>query len=155
MTYPKPHNPDATKSEQLATSIAGRFGHAIEPAISPLGYDWKIGIGLVGSFAARELFVSTMGQIYNIEDATEDSEELRQNMRDERRADGTPRYTPLVCLSLMVFYVLAMQCLSTVAIVRRETGGWKWPLFQIVYMTALAYLGALVVYQGGRLFGLS
>ena len=153
LTFPKPQNPEATDSEALAHSIGGRMGHAIEPIIAPLGYDWKIGIGLIASFAAREVFVGTMGQIYNIEDADEQSEGLREQMRNERRPDGTALFTPLVCLSLMVFYVLAMQCVSTVAIVRRETGGWTWPLFQIAYMTALAYLGALIVYQGGKLIG--
>ena len=153
LTFPKPENAEATQSEALAHSIGGRMGHAIEPVIAPLGYDWKIGIGLIASFAAREVFVGTMGQIYNIEDADEESEGLREQMRSERRADGTPLFTPLVCLSLMVFYVLAMQCVSTVAIVRRETGGWTWPLFQIAYMTALAYLAALFVFQGGKLLG--
>ena len=153
LTFPKPENPDATQSEALAHSVAGRMGHAIEPVIAPLGYDWKIGIGLIASFAAREVFVGTMGQIYNIEDADEENEGLREQMRAERRPDGTPLFTPLVCLSLMVFYVLAMQCVSTVAIVRRETGGWTWPLFQIGYMTGLAYLAALIVFQGGKLLG--
>ena len=153
LTYPKPENPEATQSEALAHSIGGRMGHTIEPVIAPLGFDWKIGIGIVASFAAREVFVGTMGQIYNIEDADEDNEELREQMRAEKRPDGSPLFTPLVCLSLMVFYVLAMQCVSTVAIVRRETGGWTWPLFQIAYMTALAYLGSLIVYQGGKLLG--
>ena len=153
LTYPKPGNPEATKSEALAHSIGGRMGHAIEPVIAPLGFDWKIGIGIVASFAAREVFVGTMGQIYNIEEADEENEGLREQMRAEKRPDGSPLFTPLVCLSLMVFYVLAMQCVSTVAIVRRETGGWTWPLFQIAYMTALAYLGSLIVYQGGKLLG--
>ncbi len=153
LTYPKPENPEATKSEALAHSIGGRMGHAIEPVIAPLGFDWKIGIGIVASFAAREVFVGTMGQIYNIEEADEENEGLREQMRAEKRPDGSPLFTPLVCLSLMVFYVLAMQCVSTVAIVRRETGGWTWPLFQIAYMTALAYLGSLIVYQGGKLLG--
>lgn len=159
MQYPKPQaaegQPEPTESEVLDHSIAGRIGHGLEPVIAPLGYDWKIGIGLVASFAAREVFVSTMGQIYNIKDADEENTDLQDQMRAETRPDGTPRYTPLVCISLMVFYVLAMQCLSTVAVVRRETGGWTWPLFQIVYMNALAYVGALVVYQGGRLLGFS
>ena len=153
LTYPKPTTPDPTPSEVLSHSIGGRIGHAIEPAIAPLGYDWKIGIGLVASFAAREVFVSTMGQIYNIEDADEQNEDLRTQMRNERRPDGTPVFTPLVCVSLMVFYVLAMQCISTVAIVRRETNSWRWPLFQIAYMTLLAWLGAFAAYQGGRLLG--
>jgi ferrous iron transport protein B len=162
LTYPKvqptAERPEPTESEQLAHSYGGRMGHFLEPAITPLGYDWKIGISLVSSFAAREVFVSTMGQIYNIEEEEDEEEDqyhakIEDQMRAEMKPDGTPRYTPLVCLSLMVFYVLAMQCLSTVAIVRRETGGWTWPLFQIGYMTVLAYLGALTVYQGGRLLG--
>ena len=156
LNYPKPASADAPPSERVSQSLGGRMGRAIEPAIAPLGYDWKIGIGIVASFAAREVFVSTMGQIYNLEDADEESDTLKEYMSAERRADGTtPIYTPLVCLSIMVFYVLAMQCISTVAIVRRETNSWRWPLFQIAYMTALAWLGAFVVYQGGRLLGFS
>jgi ferrous iron transport protein B len=153
LTYPKPANPEATESEKLEHSIGGRMGRAIEPAVAPLGYDWKIGIALVASFAAREVFVSTMGQIYNLEDVDEESESLREQMHAEKRPDGSPLFTPLVCISLMVFYVLAMQCISTVAIVKRETGGWTWPLFQVAYMTLLAWLGAFVVYQGGKLLG--
>jgi ferrous iron transport protein B len=151
-TYPK-SAPEATPSEALAHSIAGRMGHAIEPMIAPLGYDWKIGIGLIGSFAAREVFVGTMSIVYNVESDDENTEPLRETMAEEKRPDGTPVFTPLVCIGLMVFYVLAMQCISTVAIVRRETNSWRWPLFQIAYMTALAWLGAFVVYQGGRLLG--
>ena len=130
------------------------MGHALEPAIKPLGYDWKIGIGLIGSFVAREVFVSTMSIVYNVETKDkEDTSTLRETMRAERRSDGSPTFTPLVCIGLMVFYVLAMQCISTVAIVRRETNTWFWPLFQIAYMTALAWIGAFTVYQGGRLLG--
>jgi ferrous iron transport protein B len=129
------------------------MGHALEPLIKPLGYDWKIGVGLIGSFAAREVFVGTMGIVYNIEDADETTEPLRDTMHAEKRSDGQPVFTPLVCVGLMVFFVLAMQCVSTVAIVRRETNSWRWPLFQLAYMTALAWLGAFVVYQGGRMLG--
>jgi ferrous iron transport protein B len=153
LTYPKPANPEATESEALAYSLGGRMGKSIEPAIAPLGYDWKIGIALVASFAAREVFVATMGQIYNLEEVDEESEELQDQMRAATREDGTALFTPLVCISLMVFYVLAMQCISTVAIVRRETGTWRWPLFQIAYMTALAWIGSFAVYQGGKLLG--
>jgi ferrous iron transport protein B len=153
LTYPKPLHDGATPAEAIAQSYGGRMGHAIEPIVAPLGYDWKIGVGLIGSFAAREVFVGTMGIIYNIEDADETSEPLRDTMLAEKHPDGRPVFTPLVCLGLMVFYVLAMQCVSTVAIVRRETNSWSWPIFQIVYMTALAWLGAFVVYQGGRLLG--
>jgi len=152
-TYPKLADPEATPADALAHSAAGRLGRVIEPVIAPLGYDWKIGIGIISSFAAREVFVGTMAVIYSIEDGEEDTPALREAMLGEQRPDGTRTYTPLVCLSLMVFYVLAMQCLSTVAIVRRETNSWKWPLFQLAYMTLLAWIGAFVVYQGGLLLG--
>ncbi|EDY16108.1 ferrous iron transport protein B [Chthoniobacter flavus Ellin428] len=153
-TYPKPSDPKATPSEALAQSFAGRMGHAIEPAIKPLGYDWKIGIGLIGSFAAREVFVGTMSIVYSVESKDkEDIAPLRDTMTNEKRNDGSPMFTPLVCIGLMVFYVLAMQCISTVAVVRRETNSWRWPLFQIFYMTGLAWAGAFIVYQGGKLLG--
>jgi ferrous iron transport protein B len=153
LTYPKPAKSDATPAEAIAHSIGGRMGHAVEPLIRPLGYDWKIGVGLIGSFAAREVFVGTMGIIYNIEDTEKAIEPLRDTMINEKRDNGQPVFTPLVCVGLMVFYVLAMQCISTVAIVRRETNSWSWPLFQIAYMTGLAWLGAFLVYQGGHLLG--
>jgi ferrous iron transport protein B len=154
VTYPKPTDPAATKSQALAQSVAGHVGHAIEPAIAPLGFDWKIGIGLIGSFVAREVFVSTMSTVYNVEmEDKEKIEPLRDTMRDEARDDGRPVFTPLVCIGLMVFYVLAMQCISTVAIVRRETNSWRWPFFQIAYMTGLAWVAAFLVYQGGKLLG--
>jgi ferrous iron transport protein B len=154
VTYPKPSDPKTTPAEALSHSFAGRMGHAIEPVIAPLGFDWKIGIGLIGSFAAREVFVSTMSIVYNVETSEkENTEPLRDTMGHERRSDGSPVFTPLVCIALMVFYVLAMQCISTVAIVRRETNSWRWPLFQIAYMTVLAWVGAFIVYQGGRLLG--
>jgi ferrous iron transport protein B len=153
-TYPKPSDPKASPAEALSHSLAGRMGHALEPAIAPLGFDWKIGIGLIGSFAAREVFVSTMSIVYNVELADKEKiEPLRDTMRDEKRDSGRAVFTPLVCIGLMVFYVLAMQCISTVAIVRRETNSWRWPIFQIAYMTALAWLGAFIVYQGGKLLG--
>jgi ferrous iron transport protein B len=154
-TYPKPADPEAKGSERIAHSVAGRLGKAIEPVIAPLGFDWKIGIGLIGSFAAREVFVSTMGIVYSIENSGDETPitALSETMRGEKRPDGTDVYTPLTGTALMVFYVLAMQCLSTLAVVRRETNSWKWPAFQLVYMTLLAYAGALLVFQGGRLLG--
>ncbi len=153
-TYPKPKDPATSAADAIAHSYAGKMGHAIEPLIAPLGYDWKIGIGLIASFAAREVFVGTMSIVYAVEsDAEEDIAPLRDTMTAERHDDGSPVFTPLVCIGLMVFYVLAMQCISTVAIVRRETNSWRWPLFQIGYMTALAWIGAFIVYQGGRLLG--
>jgi len=152
-TYPRPSKHDASPSQALSASAAGRLGHLIEPMIAPLGYDWKIGVGVISSFAAREVFVGTMAVLYSIEGEGRDSRALREAMLAERRSDGTPVYTPLTCLSLMVFYVLAMQCLSTVAIVRRETNSWRWPLFQVAYMTALAWTAAALVFQVGRLLG--
>lgn len=150
VTYPKSDNPDP--SVAMEESIAGKVGKIIEPVIQPMGYDWKIGIGLIASFAAREVFVSTMSIIYSVEE-TEEIEPLRDRLRAEKRPDGRPVYTPRTCLSLMVFYVFAMQCLSTVAVVKRETNGWKWPLFQIAYMTLTACLGAFLVYQIGGMMG--
>jgi ferrous iron transport protein B len=138
-------------SQQLRHSIAGRFGHAIEPVIRPLGFDWKMGVGLVGAFAAREVFVSTMAIVYNAgsEDNTQD---LATAMHTDRYSDGRAVWTPLVAVSLLVWFVLAMQCMSTLAIVRRETGGWKWPIGMLLYMNALAYVVCLVVYQAGRMW---
>jgi ferrous iron transport protein B len=121
-SFPKVDNPNSDVNP-IQHSYAGQIGHAMEPVIRPLGFDWKIGIGLLTSFAAREVMV--------------------------------PTYTPLVALALMVFYVFAAQCMATFAIVRQETNSWKWPMFMVVYMTALAYFGAMAVYQGGKLLGFS
>jgi ferrous iron transport protein B len=141
---------------QLRHSFAGRIGHAIEPLIRPLGFDWKIGIGLVASFAAREVFVSTMSTVYNVEETeTDGPRTLAQTLREQTRSDGSPVYSTLTGLSLMVFYVFALQCVSTVAVVRRETNSWKWPIFQWLYMGALAWVLAFITYQGGRLLGWS
>ncbi|MDB5319819.1 MAG: Ferrous iron transport protein [Phycisphaerales bacterium] len=141
----------AVGAEQIRHSIAGRIGHFMEPALRPLGYDWKMGVGLVGAFAAREVFVSTMGIIYSVGDPGEETADLSKAMRADVR-DGKPVWTPLVAVSLLVWFVLAMQCMSTLAIVRRETGGWGWPIFMLVYMNALAYVVALGVYQIGRIW---
>jgi ferrous iron transport protein B len=143
--------------EKLRRSFAGRLGQLIEPVIRPLGFDWKIGIGLVASFAAREVFVSTMSTVYNVgefDDSEEGTATLSETLRAQRWEDGTPVYTTLVAVTLMVFYVFALQCVSTVAVVRRETNGWKWAGFQLAYMTALAWGLAFLTYQGGRLLGL-
>ncbi len=142
------------ESEQLKNSFAGQLGRAIEPVISPLGFDWKIGVALIASFAAREVLVSTLSIIYNVgNDENEESESLIAAVRNAKRDDGRPAWTPLTALTLMVFFVLAMQCMSTVAIVRRETNSWSWPLFMVGYMTVLAYLAALITYQGGKFLG--
>jgi ferrous iron transport protein B len=133
------------KTALLQNSFAGILGKKIEPAIAPLGYDWKIGIALITSFAAREVFVGTMATLYSVGDE-EDSSTLRQKMNAAVREDGTKVYTLATGLSLLVFYVLAMQCMSTMAIVKRETKSWKWPVLQLVYMTALAYAMSWMVY---------
>jgi len=150
--YPK--TPDGTPaSEQVAQSFAGQAGKALEPMIKPLGFDWQIGIGLITSFAAREVFVATMGVVFNAKSDDDDTAPLRQALVEARWPDGRPLFTPLVCITLMIFYVFAMQCVSTVAVVRRETNSWKWPLFQIVYMTGTAWILGLMVYQSGRALG--
>ena len=144
------------EGEQIRHSYAGRAGHMIEPVIAPLGFDWKMGIGLIASFAARETLVSTLSIVYNVgNDSDESSSSLIQAVRNAKRPDGSPAWTPLVALSMMVFFVLACQCMSTLAIVRRETNSWRWPLFMVSYMLVLAYVASFVVYQGGRLLGFS
>lgn len=137
----------AIAGEQLRHSLAGRFGHLIEPAIRPLGYDWKMGVGLVGAFAAREIFVSTLGIVYSVGNADDDTTPLRDAMLADRSADGSHVWTIPVAASLLVFFVIAMQCMSTLAIVRRETGTWRWPIVMLLYMNGLAYLTALITYQ--------
>ena len=151
MTYPKHDgfNPE----ESLQKSFAGMAGQTLEPIIRPLGFDWRIGIGLIGSFAAREIFVSTMNIVFNIDNSKDEIQPLRDAFLKAKWPDGRRLFTPLVCISLMVFYVFAMQCMSTVAIVYRETNGWRWPVFQIVYMTGLAYVMAFIVFQVGKLLG--
>jgi ferrous iron transport protein B len=140
--------------ERLRQSYGARVGHALEPVIAPLGYDWKMGVGLIGAFAAREVFVSTMGVVYGVGgEVDEESSSLRERLRDERRPDGRRLYTPLVGLSLMVFFALACQCMSTLAAVYRETRSLRWPVFLFVYMTGLAWITSFLVYQGGRLLG--
>jgi ferrous iron transport protein B len=142
---------------RLRQSFAGHLGRLIEPIIAPLGFDWKIGIGIITSFAAREVFVSTMSTVYNVgkTDATAESmTSLAQTLQAQRRPDGTPVYTPLTAVTLMVFYVFALQCVSTVAIVRRETNSWKWPFFQWLYMGVLAWGSAFLTHLGGGLLGL-
>jgi ferrous iron transport protein B len=138
----------------LRNSLAGRIGRALEPVIAPLGFDWRIGIGLVTSFAAREVMVSTMATVFNLGDAAETPVSLRQTLRTAvDPATGARAYTPLVGVTLMVFFVLACQCMSTLAVARRETNSWRWPLFMLLLMNALAWTVAFAVYQGGRFLG--
>src|SRR5207244_4408292 len=144
--------------EQLRNSFAGNLGRAIEPAIAPLGFDWKMGIGIVASFAAREVFVSTMSTVYNVgkhEKTQSSMSNLVKTLQNQRRPDGSLIYTPLTAITLMVFYVFALQCVSTVAVVRRETNSWKWPLFQWLYMGALAWFLAFLTWHIGHWLGLN
>ena len=162
-TYPKTSVPSGMSEArahelQLENSALGHVGKVIEPLVQPLGFDWKIGVSIAASFAAREVFVSTMGTIYGVGKADETSMALRERLRSEvNPRTGGLQYSPLIALSLMVFYVYALMCISTVAVTVREAGGgrigWGWAVVQFVYMLGLAYFAALAVYQGGRLLG--
>lgn len=146
--------PGTPPGEALRNSFAGQLGRAIEPAIRPLGFDWKMGVGLISSVAAREVMISTMATVYSLDGSIDPSESLRgalPEVRDDRT--GLPVYTPLVAVSLMVFFALACQCMSTVAVARRETNSWRWPIFMLVFMNAIAWMASFVVYQGGKMAG--
>ncbi len=145
---------------QLRQSFMGRAGQVWEPMLRPLGFDWKIGVALLSSFAAREVVVSALGTIYSVGDSGDPAAEgggmshsLIESMRRDRYPDGRPVWTPLVAASLLIFFVLACQCMSTLAVVKRETNSWRWPLFMWTYMFVLAWVASFVVYQGGRLLG--
>jgi len=143
-----------TAQSALRNSAAGKIGRFLEPALKPLGYDWQIGIGIISSFAAREVIVSTLAIVYGVGQyaAEHHSASLYDSLRHAMRSNGAPMFTVATCASLLVFYILAAQCLSTTAVVRRETNSWKWPLFQIAYMTGLAYVCAFIVYQAVSYF---
>jgi ferrous iron transport protein B len=147
----QPQNAEVIEKEKqtalLQNSYAGVMGQYIEPVIKPLGYDWKIGIALITSFAAREVFVGTMATLYSVDSDGADEQTLRQKMHAAVKPDGTKVYTLATGVSLMIFYLLAMQCMSTLAVVKRETKSWKWPIIQLLYMTGLAYILSLVAYQ--------
>ncbi len=139
----------------LRDSFAGRAGRFLEPAIEPLGFDWRIGISLITSFAAREVMVSTMATVFNLGDDDEGMHTLRQKLRNATDPEtGQPAYSTLTAVSLMVFFVLACQCMSTVAVVRRETNSWRWPILMILLMNGLAWIASFAVFQGGRALGL-
>jgi ferrous iron transport protein B len=142
--------------DHLRSSFAGMAGRGIEPIIRPLGFDWKMGIGIISSFAAREVFVSTMSTVYNVGSSEDEGtkSELVKTLREQKHPDGSTVYTPLLAVTLMVFYVFAMQCASTVAVVRRETNSWKWPLFQWAYMGVLAWGLAFITFHVGHWLGL-
>ncbi|MEX0322513.1 MAG: ferrous iron transport protein B [Puniceicoccaceae bacterium] len=144
---------DTEPASAVEGSFAGMLGRTLEPVFAPIGYDWKITMGVLSSFAAREVFVSTMAIVYRVDE--EESDSVVQAFRDARREDGSALFTPLTCLSILIFFAFALQCISTVAVVRRETMTWRWPVFQFVYMFAFAWLMAFIVYQGGQLIGFS
>jgi ferrous iron transport protein B len=152
INFPKaaadPHlAPPAQVRANIEASAAARIGHAIEPAIAPLGFDWRIGIGLVASLTAREVMVSTLAQIYAVGDA-DDFDGLRNALVSDRDpATGVQSFTLPTALSLLVFFVFALQCTSTVVVMARETGSWRWPAFAFVYMLALAWMGSFVTYR--------
>jgi ferrous iron transport protein B len=148
----QPGNTDAMEAldreygtEKLENSYAGLLGKSIEPVIKPLGYDWKIGIALITSFAAREVFVGTMATLYSVDE--NNTATLQQKMENAKRPDGSKVYTLATAMSLIIFYVLAMQCMSTLAVVKRETKSWKWPVIQLAYMTALAYVCSWITFE--------
>lgn len=150
-TYPKLEH--GTPSEKLSYSFVGKAGHIIEPVIKPLGFDWKVGIGILTSLLQREVFVSTISTIYNIQNSNDNTVSLRKQIqKDIDPTTGLPLFNVLTAICIMVYYVLAMQCMSTLAVMRRETNGWKWPLFQLGYMTALAYIVTFIVYRVGLYF---
>lgn len=159
MSFPS-YEPDAGVSESVASqqalehSYAGRLGHGIEPVLSPLGYDWRIGVGIISSFAAREVLVSALSVIYGAGEEADDGSILLDRLHAAKRSDGTPVFTFATSASLLVFFVLAMQCLPTQAVTRRETGLWRWAALQWGYMTVLAYLGGLITYQGLSALGM-
>lgn len=147
---------EARSALQKEQSWAGQIGHFMEPALRPLGWNWQVGVGILGAFAAREVFVSTLGVVYGVgADVDEETPLLRERLQQARHRDGRPVFTPLSALSLLIFFALACQCISTLAVVKRETGGYLWPAVMLGYMSLLAYGCALLVYQGGRLLGFS
>ena len=163
LNYPKPSpsqlaaQPDDNARAALVArnSAAGTIGRFIEPTIAPLGYNWKIGVGLIGAMAAREVFVSTMGTVYSTgADTDEESKPLRLKLRADKWPDGRPVWTTATAISILVYFVIAMQCVSTLAVVKRETNSWKWPIFMQVYMTGLAWIAAFIAFHGAKMFGL-
>jgi ferrous iron transport protein B len=148
--WPRPSTPDPTPEQAIAASVAGRVGRALDPVLEPMGLDGASGIGLVAAFAAREVYVSTMAIVYGVDDEGG----LPARLQAERRSDGSPRWSFASGAALLVFFVLAMQCVATTAVVRRETGGWRWPLAQLAWMNAVAWLAAVVTYQGLSRWGL-
>ena len=131
------------------------IGHAIEPVTKPAGFDWKIDVGLIGAFGAREVMVATLGVVYGIENAADDDTPLAKKLGAAKKPDGSPVYTTRNGLALLAFFVLACQCMSTIAAIRRETKTWRWPAFVLAYTYAAGYAMAVLVYQLGGAVGIS
>ncbi len=154
LTVPLPVHAQ-TDAPPIERSIAATVGRSLEPVTMPLGFDWRMNVGLIGSFGARELMVGTMGVIFGIENAGDDPQPLSLRMREAKKANGAPLYSTRTGLALLAFFVFACQCMSTVAAIRRETKSWRWPLFVLVYTYAIAYAAAFLVYQVAGFFGAS
>ncbi|MEL6185406.1 MAG: ferrous iron transporter B, partial [Myxococcota bacterium] len=155
LTFPRVDEAELEAGETaIEYTVGGKMGKAMEPALEPMGQDWRVGVGIIGSFAAREVFVSTLGIVYGIEGADEDDAPLREKMQNAKDPEtGEPRYTKASGWALMIFFVYAAQCMSTLAVVKRETKSWKWPAFMFVTMSIIAYLAAVLVYQLATAFG--
>ncbi|MCX6999998.1 MAG: hypothetical protein NT106_06865, partial [Candidatus Sumerlaeota bacterium] len=165
--YPDVANSRNGEMKRMELSYAGRIGKAIMPVFHPSGiHDWRLGVGFVGGFFAKEIVVTTLGTLYTAGAGGrlrqsgcdgwkgEHNLSLRQSLRNAVRQDGTPIYTPLIAFSVMVFFLLYLPCISTVSIIRRETNSWRWPVFAILYTIAVAWVASFLIYQGGKLFGL-
>ena len=146
--------PGSSAAPGIERSVAASVGRAIEPATRPAGFDWRINVGLIGSFGAREVMVGTMGVIFGVENAADDPAPLTTRLRETKKPDGSPVYSTRTGLALLAFFVLACQCMSTVAAIKRETGSWRWPAFVVAYTYALAYVAAVLVYQVSAVFGI-
>jgi ferrous iron transport protein B len=146
--------PGSTAAPGIERSVAATIGRSLEPITRPAGFDWRINVGLIGSFGAREVMVGTMGVIFGVENAADDPAPLTERLRETKKADGTPVYTTSTGLALLAFFVLACQCMSTVAAIRRETASWRWPAFVVAYTYALGYVAAVLVYQVSTVFGI-
>jgi ferrous iron transport protein B len=146
--------PGSRAEPGIERSVAATIGRAVEPVTRPAGFDWRINVGLIGSFGARELMVGTVGVIFGVENAADDAAPLTERLREAKKPDGNPVYTTRTGLALLAFFVLACQCMSTVAAIKRETGGWRWPAFVVAYTYALGYGAAVLVYQASAFFGI-
>ncbi|HEY8077400.1 MAG TPA: nucleoside recognition domain-containing protein, partial [Labilithrix sp.] len=147
--------PGATGATPIESSIAASVGRAVEPITRPAGFDWRVNVGLIASFGQRELMVSTMGVIFGVENAEDDPTPLTVRLREAKKPDGTPLYSTRMALALLAFFVLACQCMSTIAAIRRETSSFRWPAFVIAYTYALAYAASVAIYQLGGVLGVT